>query len=226
MPSCTQQSLFCTQQLTNHLQAKHLEEYKRCTNDSSKSCKTQSTLHSFSRDSVSTGVHYHHHKVYCWVCHAGSLPYQCCWWAGLHKATELPWTRVASSPGHSQIFSPRLWDKIWEWPGDEARTRIQSAKTWWVDLCLSCSCPFALHLGYPDVENPHLLQPYLLQPHIEIEQYSVLYFIHIAMLEGLNIYLRVTLSIIIVQGRSSLKTSLVLFCIAITYCCIQRGYIT
>ena len=32
----------------NHLQAKHLEEYKRCTNDYSKSCKTQSTLHSFS----------------------------------------------------------------------------------------------------------------------------------------------------------------------------------
>ena len=33
----------------SHLQAKHLEEYKRYTNDSSKSCKTQSTLHSFSR---------------------------------------------------------------------------------------------------------------------------------------------------------------------------------
>ena len=32
-------------------------------------------------------------------------------------------------------------------------------KTWWVELCLSCSCPFALHLGYPDVENPHPLQP-------------------------------------------------------------------
>ena len=31
-------------------------------------------------------------------------------------------------------------------------------KTWWVELCLSCSCPFALHLGYPDVENPHPLQ--------------------------------------------------------------------
>ena len=35
--------------LMSHLQGKHLEEYKRCTNDSSKSCKTQSTLHSFSR---------------------------------------------------------------------------------------------------------------------------------------------------------------------------------
>ena len=51
------QCLLCTQQLADgggtsnlmsHLQAKHLEEYKRCTNDSSKSCKTQSTLHSFS----------------------------------------------------------------------------------------------------------------------------------------------------------------------------------
>ena len=28
---------------------KHLEEYKWCTNDSSKSCTTQSALHSFSR---------------------------------------------------------------------------------------------------------------------------------------------------------------------------------
>ena len=207
MPSCTQQCLFCTQQLADlmsHLQAKHLVEYKRCTNDSSKNCKTQSTLHSFSWDSVSTEACYHHHKVYCWVCHAGSLPYQCCWCMG--KATELPWTRVPSSPGHSQIFSPRLQDKIWEWPGDKARTRVQSAKTWWVDLCLSCSCPFALHLGYPDVENPHLLQPYLLQPyllqpyllqpyllqpyllqpHIEIEHYFVLYFNHIAMFEGLK----------------------------------------
>ena len=27
---------------------------------------------------------------------------------------------VASSPGHSQILSRRLRDKIWEWPGDEA----------------------------------------------------------------------------------------------------------
>ena len=51
------QCLLCTQQLTdggtsnlmNDLQATHLEEYKRCTNDSSKSCKTQSTLHRFSR---------------------------------------------------------------------------------------------------------------------------------------------------------------------------------
>jgi len=52
------QCLLCTQQLADgggtsnlmsHLQAKHLEEYKRCTNDSSKSCKTQSTLHSFPR---------------------------------------------------------------------------------------------------------------------------------------------------------------------------------
>ena len=52
------QCLLCTQQLADgggmsnlmsHLQAKHLEEYKRCTNDSSKSCKTQSTLHSFLR---------------------------------------------------------------------------------------------------------------------------------------------------------------------------------
>ena len=51
------QCLLCTQQLAdgggpsnlmNLLQAKHVEEYKRCTNDSSKSCKTQSTLHSFS----------------------------------------------------------------------------------------------------------------------------------------------------------------------------------
>ena len=39
--------------------------------------------------------------------------------------------RVASSPGPSQIFdprpspdfSPRLRDKIWEWPGDEAKAR-------------------------------------------------------------------------------------------------------
>ena len=52
------QCLLCTQQLAdgggtsnlmNHLQVKHLEEYKRCTNDSNKSCKTQSTLHSFSQ---------------------------------------------------------------------------------------------------------------------------------------------------------------------------------
>jgi len=52
------QCLLCTQQLADgggtsnlmsHLHAKHLEEYKNCTNDSSKSCKTQSTLHSFSR---------------------------------------------------------------------------------------------------------------------------------------------------------------------------------
>ena len=52
------QYLLCTQQLADgggtsnvmsHLQVKHLEEYKRCMNDSSKSCKTQSTLHSFSR---------------------------------------------------------------------------------------------------------------------------------------------------------------------------------
>ena len=28
---------------------------------------------------------------------------------------------LASSPGHPQILSPRLRDKIWEWPGDEAR---------------------------------------------------------------------------------------------------------
>ena len=27
---------------------------------------------------------------------------------------------VASSPGHSQILSPQLRDKIWEWPGYEA----------------------------------------------------------------------------------------------------------
>ena len=51
------QCILCTQQLADgggtsnlmsHLQAKQLEEYKRCTNDSSKSAKTQSTLHSFS----------------------------------------------------------------------------------------------------------------------------------------------------------------------------------
>ena len=51
------QYLLCTQQLADgggtsnlmsHLQAIHLEESKRCMNDSSKSCKTQSTLHSFS----------------------------------------------------------------------------------------------------------------------------------------------------------------------------------
>ena len=50
--------LLCTQQLADdggmsnlmsHLQVKHLEEYKRCTNDCSKSCKTQNTLHSLSR---------------------------------------------------------------------------------------------------------------------------------------------------------------------------------
>ena len=27
---------------------------------------------------------------------------------------------IASSPGYSQILSPQLQDKIWEWPGDEA----------------------------------------------------------------------------------------------------------
>ena len=27
---------------------------------------------------------------------------------------------IALSPGHSKIFFPRLRDKIWEWPGDEA----------------------------------------------------------------------------------------------------------
>ena len=26
---------------------------------------------------------------------------------------------LASSPGHSHILSPRLRDKIWEWPGDK-----------------------------------------------------------------------------------------------------------
>ena len=36
-------------QFNEPLQVKHLKKYKRCTNDSSKSCKTQSTLHSFSR---------------------------------------------------------------------------------------------------------------------------------------------------------------------------------
>ena len=39
---------------------------------------------------------------------------------------------LASSPGHSQIlsrsrFSPRLRDKIWEWPGDGA-TKTQRLK--------------------------------------------------------------------------------------------------
>ena len=52
------QCLHCTQQLAdgggksnlmNNLQAKHLEEYERCTNDSNKSCKTRSTLHSLTR---------------------------------------------------------------------------------------------------------------------------------------------------------------------------------
>ena len=35
------------------------------------------------------------------------------------------WQRLTSSPGHSQILSlsPQLRDKIWEWPGDEARQR-------------------------------------------------------------------------------------------------------
>ena len=39
------------------------------------------------------------------------------------------WTCLASFPGHSQIlsrssveFSPWLRDKIWEWPGNEAKT--------------------------------------------------------------------------------------------------------
>ena len=33
------------------------------------------------------------------------------------------------SPGHSQIFdfSPRLRDKIWEWPGDEATTDLSAS---------------------------------------------------------------------------------------------------
>ena len=46
-------------------------------------------------------------------------------------ANYAQWLRVASSPGHSQIlsrsfpnFSPRLRDKIWEWPGNEARLRV------------------------------------------------------------------------------------------------------
>ena len=101
------QCLLCTQQLAygggtanliSHLQAKHLEEYKRCTNDSSKSCKTQSTLHGFSRVCpLERATRYHHHKAYCWVCRAGSSPYQCYWWTGLHEATELPWTRVQSA---------------------------------------------------------------------------------------------------------------------------------
>ena len=69
------QCLLCTQQLAyggrtpnliSHLQAKHLEEYKRCTNDPSKSCKTQSTLHSFSRVCpLERATRYHHHKAYC-----------------------------------------------------------------------------------------------------------------------------------------------------------------
>ena len=28
---------------------------------------------------------------------------------------------LASSPGHSQILSLQMWDKIWEWPGDQAK---------------------------------------------------------------------------------------------------------
>ena len=37
--------------------------------------------------------------------------------------------KLASSPGHSQIlsrsrFSPRLRDKIWEWPGDESSGKL------------------------------------------------------------------------------------------------------
>ena len=44
---------------------------------------------------------------------------------------------VASSPGHSQILSrshgekPRLRDKIWEWPGNEAIGHVgESIKVW------------------------------------------------------------------------------------------------
>ena len=33
----------------------------------------------------------------------------------------ITWHGLASSPGPSQILSPRLQDKIWEGPGDEAR---------------------------------------------------------------------------------------------------------
>ena len=45
------------------------------------------------------------------------------------KLAEKESLGLASSPGHSQIlsssqFSPRLRDKIWEWPGDEANQAV------------------------------------------------------------------------------------------------------
>ena len=64
------QCLLCTQQLADgggmsnlmsHLQAKNLKEYKRCTNDSSKSCKTQMYT-PLLLAGVSTRVCYCHHK--------------------------------------------------------------------------------------------------------------------------------------------------------------------
>ena len=94
------QCLLCTEQiadgggtsnLMSHLQAKHLEEYKRYTNDSSKTVRHR--VHSIASCEC-VGAHYRHHKAYCWVCHVGSLPYQCCWWAGLLGWSLLPLSKL------------------------------------------------------------------------------------------------------------------------------------
>ena len=126
------QCLLCTEQiadgggtsnLTSHLQAKHLEEYKRCTNDSSKTVR---------------------HRV-----HSIASP-RC-----VHRSTLPPSRNVLLSLSRG-IFalSVLLMSRA------SGLVTASFIKTWWVELCLSCSCPFALHLGYLDVENPHPLQPY------------------------------------------------------------------